>query len=355
MSWSCSLRPVAHLPKELQERCLEIRTVDIPPRPSWQRAIAGLLRGEADLAERFRHPQLEQELKELLARYTFDAAQLEGLEMTAYLPLLVAAGVRIIYDAHNAEANLQETAARLSERFTLRAYSQVQAARLQRYEAELCAAVDDVIAVSEEDAAVLAELAPSASIRVIPNSIHTHLYAGARVEAPRPTLVFTGKMDYRPNVDAVTWFAREIWPQIRIQNEKVELQIVGKDPTPAIQRLAQDERIMVTGEVAEMLPYLLSCTVFIAPLRMGSGTRLKLLEAMAAGCAIVASPLAAAGLAGAGEAYTLAESVDGFAQETLELLADPQRRQQMGLAARALVAARYDWAQTAPQVQEIYD
>ena len=340
---------------ELRARCAEIRCVEVPPRSKLRRLVEWLLSGRADLAERLRHSGLAHELDGLLARHRFDAAQVEGLEMTACLSALAANGVRLVYDAHNAEAALQASATRLARDPLLRAYSRSQAGRLARYEAELCAAVDEVIAVSREDAAELRALAPSAKIRVIPNAIDVATYAGERVEPPAPTLAFSGKMDYRPNVDAMLWFTREIWPKIRLQEPRAQLHIIGRAPAPAILDLAQDESVRVTGAVPEMRPHLLACSIYIAPLRMGSGTRLKLLEAMAAGCAILATPLAAAGLEGAGEAVALAEKADDFAQAALALLADSRRRAEMGRAARAFVAARYDWSLVAPLVRAVYE
>lgn len=340
---------------ELRSRCTEIRCVQVPPHPKWRRFLDWIASDRADLTERLRHPELKRELDGLFNRHRFDAVQLEGLEMTAYLTSLASKSLRVIYDAHNAEAALQDSSAKLAESLLSRVYSQSQAWRLARYEAELCKAVDEVIAVSPEDAAQLKQLAPDTKIRVIPNAIHVGNYAGKRHEPPVPTLVFSGKMDYRPNVDAVLWFYRSIWPKMRLQERQLQLQIIGRSPVRSVLNLAKDDDIRVTGAVPEVLPYMLASSVYIAPLRMGSGTRLKMLEAMAAGCAIVATPMAAAGLEGAGDAFLLAETADEFARVTLDLLSDSQRQEKLGQAARALVASRYDWAQVAPLVQAIYD
>ena len=340
---------------ELSSRCLEIRCVDIPSRGRWQRMVDWLIRGKVDLVERLRHPQFTHELDEMLLRHAFDAIQMEGLEMTAYLPDLVATGIRLVYDAHNAEAALQASAARLTEQPLRRFYSQVQAQRLSRYEPELCSLVDDVIAVSAEDRAQLKQLAPTAKIRVIPNAIDVNAYAVERIEPRIPTLVYSGKMDYRPNVDAVLWFHRSIWPQIHSHDPQVQWQIVGSSPDSEVISLADEDDIEVTGTVKEILPFLASCTVYIAPIRMGSGTRLKLLEAMAAGCAIVATPLAASGLAGAEDAFLLAENEDEFAKKTIQLLCDSQLREKLGHAAREIVRQQYDWSHIAPMIQDIYE
>lgn len=352
----CLLCPGAgEIAPELSSRCLEVRCVDIPPRGRWQRIVDWLIRGRVDLVERLRHPEFRQELNEMLQRHSFDAIQMEGLEMTAYLPDLVATGIRLVYDAHNAEAALQASAVKLTKQPVRRFYSQIQAQRLSRYETELSSLVDDVIAVSYEDAAKLKQLVPDTNIRVIPNAIDVNAYAAERVEPPVTTLVYSGKMDYRPNVDAVLWFYRSIWPRILSHDPQVLWQIVGSSPDSDVISLADEDNIEVTGTVKEILPFLASSTVYVAPIRMGSGTRLKLLEAMAAGCAIVATPLAASGLTGAGDAFLLAETKDEFATKTIELLSDSQLREKLGHAARKIVTQQFDWSHVAPMIRAIYE
>jgi glycosyltransferase involved in cell wall biosynthesis len=158
-------------------------------------------------------------------------------------------------------------------------------------------------------------------------------------------------MDYRPNVDAVLWFAQEILPHL----PDVHLVIVGQQPTARVQALAVHERVQITGQVASVLPYLHGASVYIAPLRMGSGTRLKLLEAMAARCAIVATPLAASGLSDAAKAaMCIAETPLEFAQAVNALLHDPEKRQTLGDQAREIVGQQYDWSVLIPRLLEVY-
>ncbi|MCY3936104.1 MAG: glycosyltransferase [Chloroflexi bacterium] len=340
---------------ELRERCLEIRCVHIPPRKNWRRLVDWLLRGKADLVERLRQPRFQRELVELLATHSFAAIQLEGLEMTTYLADLAATNSRLVYDAHNAESALQTSAAMLHQHPVKRWYSLSQARRLARHEAAVCAQVDVVIAVSEEDATQLRQLAPTAQIQVIPNAIDAGGYDVERAEAAVPTLVFSGKMDYRPNIDAVLWFQRAVWPRMRKAHPQLRWQIVGSAPSPAVRRLAADEKIEVTGSVAEVLPYLTASTVYVAPLRMGSGTRLKMLEAMAAGCAIVATPMAAAGLPGAGTAFLAAETAEEFAKAISSLLQDAPLRAALGAAGRSIVAEQFDWRRIVPLIQAIHE
>jgi glycosyltransferase involved in cell wall biosynthesis len=234
------------------------------------------------------------------------------------------------------------------------------------------------------DADALQRLVTDLDVTVIPNGIDTAQYeagpsqwtreAGAD---QRPTLVFTGKMDFRPNVDAVRWFAEAIWPRVRVEVPEAQFYAVGQRPHPQLDNLRADPSITLTGWVDDMRPYITDATVYVAPLRMGSGTRLKLLEAMALGKAIVSTRLGAEGLAGEESTYQstdidpsgrttsqsasdrplmLVEDNDpvAFADSVVALLSDPARRNCLGIAARTFVQANYDWRVIIPRLEELY-
>ncbi|MER3514494.1 MAG: glycosyl transferase family 1, partial [Chloroflexota bacterium] len=149
------------------------------------------------------------------------------------------------------------------------------------------------------------------------------------------SLVFTGKMDFRPNVDAALWLAHDILPRVRQAHPEATLAIVGQRPSPAVARLAKQPGVIITGRVEDVRPYIAGAQVYVAPLRMGSGTRLKLLEAMAMGAAIVSTRLGAEGLpVESGRHLLLADTSADFAQAVTALLDAPAQRQALGRAAR---------------------
>jgi polysaccharide biosynthesis protein PslH len=162
-------------------------------------------------------------------------------------------------------------------------------------------------------------------------------------------------MDFRPNEDAVLWFAAEIWPLIRIERPDTQFFIVGRSPGPHVEALSAVPGITVTGAVDDPRPYVARATVYVVPMRMGGGVRLKVLQAMAMERAVVATPVGAEGVtAGNGTDLLIAASPQAFAQATLALLSDPTRRAAMGRAAREKVKATYDWSVILPTLDRVY-
>jgi glycosyltransferase involved in cell wall biosynthesis len=272
--------------------------------------------------------------------------------------------VLVVFDDHNCEYLLQQrtflTDLRIPTRWPAAAYSFVQWRRLRRYEAQVCRRADRVLAVSEADAAALRRLAPGLDVPVIPNGIDTRAY---RPETPNPNdqipkdaLVFTGTMDFRPNIDAVLWFAREVLPRIQAEIPDARFLVVGQRPHKRLDALRGNPAVTLTGQVEDTRPYIAGAAVYVAPLRMGGGTRLKLLEAMALGKAVVATRLGAEGYPVTdGREMRLADTPADFAAAAVALLRDPQRRETLGRAARAFVEERYDWRVIVPRVEAAYD
>jgi glycosyltransferase involved in cell wall biosynthesis len=177
----------------------------------------------------------------------------------------------------------------------------------------------------------------------------------AAIQRNTSELVYTGKMDYRPNVDAIEWFASAILPTIRQQQADTTLTIVGRNPHPRIQHYAEQSDITITGWVDSVQPYLHHATVFIVPLRMGSGTRLKILEAMASGCAVVSTSIGAAGLhADVRQAMRIADDADAFTQSVVSLLQDEALRSRLGEQSIQQVRRYYDWSALIPKLLNAY-
>jgi polysaccharide biosynthesis protein PslH len=171
------------------------------------------------------------------------------------------------------------------------------------------------------------------------DAVHFAPGTAVPVEAPHPLIVFTGQMDYPPNVEAVTGFARDVLPKL----PRATFAIVGRAPTAAVKALAASN-VIVTGEVPDTRPWIAAADVVVAPLRLARGIQNKVLEAMAMGKAVVASPAAAEGIdAEAGRELFVAENAEAQASMIAGLLTDPQRARDIGSAARDRVLARYSW------------
>ena len=348
----------------LSELARVLPPLPVPPRTTGQRLRQLLTTSAPDMALRLRSGAFSEALTGALHTAQFDAVQIEGIELAWTIPTVRATGsrARLVLDCHNAETELQRRALRGDRsrpaRWPAAAYSAIQVGRLARFEREALAAADVVIAVSEEDRRqLMALVGHERPVAVIPNVIDVQAYRWQMLvpDECRFDLVFTGKMDYRPNVDGVLWFAEAIWPLVRRQRPDATWAIVGQRPHPRLAALREQPGITLTGRVEHVQPYLAGAGVYVLPLRIGSGTRLKLIESMAAGCTVVSTTIGAEGFAldDGGEAI-LADTPEAFAAAVLGLLDDPARRAAMGTRAQAF-AAQYDWRRVAPLLNEVYD
>lgn len=348
----------------LAEYCACVETVTPPHRQIADRLRDLLLSTRPDMQRRFYSPDYAARLRDLLAAEQYDIIQIESLEMATYLPVIksVQPGVRTIYDSFNAEFDLQrsiyEAERRELKRLPFAAYSLVQWQRLVRFERQVCQTVDHVIAVSEADAAAFERLAPGVPVTVVPNGIDAEPYSccDGSLDLGPAALVFTGSMSYRPNVDAALWFADEILPKIRAKVPGARFFVVGSQPHARLLPLRDRDDVEITGWVPDVNPFLHAAAVFVVPLRMGSGTRLKILQAMAAGRAVVSTSLGAQGLdAQDGVALRIANTAPDFARQVVELLGSEEQRQALGHAGAALVARQYDWSVIVPRLLDVYD
>jgi sugar transferase (PEP-CTERM/EpsH1 system associated) len=257
---------------------------------------------------------------------------------------------------HNVEAEIWRRHAE-TEKGWLRMHLYTQQwKRMLRFEGSTVARFDRVLAVSDVDRDTLQRLyggSVSAPVSVIPTGVDTRYFAPQPEDpAGARRVVFTGSMDWLPNADGVQFFCREILPIIRQSEPDVTFTIVGRSPTPAVRRLADDHAIEVTGRVEDVRPYLAGSAVYVVPLRIGGGTRLKIFEAMAAGRAVVSTSVGAEGLPTEnGRHLLLADSPEAFAHAVVTLLRDVPARTAIAREARALVTGRYDWAAAALQLE----
>ncbi|NLX35939.1 MAG: glycosyltransferase [Chloroflexi bacterium] len=350
--------------EHLQGFCDLIMTVPAPARTLLDRLKTLVCSREPDLAWRLRSSAFAEALVALVIEWQPDVVQVEGIELGRYASLMrTHFGQRpaIVFDDHNAEYLLQRRAARTDlrqpHRWGKAVYSLVQARRLRRFEAQRCRQADAVLAVSPDDAEAIAAIAPDVDVRVIPNGVDTGRYRPGLADTlplRHPAVVFTGKMDFRPNIDAVVWFVERVWPQVHAIQPDAMFYIVGKAPTGAVRALSGHSGVCVTGYVEDILPYFGGADLYVVPLRVGGGTRLKVLEAMAAGLPLVSTTLGAEGIgARNGRDLLLADDPVAFAEAVLRLLADRRQAVELGRAARAFVERHYDWSAITPPLSEL--
>jgi sugar transferase (PEP-CTERM/EpsH1 system associated) len=229
----------------------------------------------------------------------------------------------------------------------------LEADRLGQYEASVARTWDEALVVSEREASSLRQLATDARVTVLPNGVDVDYFAPA-APSDEPNLVFTGAMDYFPNVDGITAFCDEVFPRIRQAIPDARLCIVGRNPAREVVRLGDRPGITVTGTVPDVRPYVRAAAIAVAPLRIARGVQNKILEAMASGLPVVGSSTAVEGLDDSGESGVLsAANPAQFAEIVTAYLRDPASRHAAGARARAYVERHYRWEEHGLHLERI--
>jgi len=295
------------------------------------------------------------ELHQLVQEGAYDLLQVEETLLAPYFRSMPRDRHRHrVLTLHNVHFLQDVRLARIEPSLRWKASRRFNATWMKFYEPRAAAGVDRVIVMSDHDRALLQTIAADVQADVIPNGVDTRALTPLPPTDGPPALVFVGSMNYRPCVDAAIWLVREILPLLRRSHPGLHVWIVGRCPLPEVLALAGDE-VTVTGEVEEVAPYYRRATLAVVPLRAGGGTRLKILEAMALGRAVVSTRVGAEGLRVIDDTHlALADDAPSMARNIASLLDDDQRRSRIERAARALVEAEYDWDRIAAAQLALY-
>ncbi|MEO5821012.1 MAG: glycosyltransferase [Vicinamibacteraceae bacterium] len=288
-----------------------------------------------------------------LAATPFDIVHADTVALSQF----VRPDVRVpsVLTHHNIESMLMERRAKVEKGWLARRFLDREAAKLRLYEAAESPRFDVNVVVSAPDGEALAEIAPGLRTAVVPNGVDVD-YFSPQPDRETPALVYTGGMNMFANRDAVMSFCAEVWPLITASVPDVTFFAVGQDPPPELRALsARDNRIVVTGFVDDIRPYVSKAAVYVVPLRVGGGTRLKVLDAMAMGKALVSTSIGCEGIAvRPDEHLVIGDTPEAMAAATIALLKDPVRRRALGSAARGLVEQRYAWRVVGRQLLDAY-
>jgi len=324
----------------------------------WRRRLRdalGWIRGDCPMRTlKFFDPSMQHCLDQLLREQQFDLLQVEDNAMGIYhyrtqIPsILTEHEVRstLPSDRHNGERKtwLQQL------------FSEAERHRWQKYQPAIWRRFDRIQVFTPRDAAVVQAMTPELAgrVRINPFGVEVPKEVDPSCEEPG-TVVFVGGFGHWPNVDAALWLGGEIMPLLRALRLGVRLIIVGNCPTKAVQALACDD-VVVTGRVPAVEPFLERAAVVLAPLRTGGGMRVKVLQAMALGKAVVTTPVGAEGLAVAGcqPPLAIAKGTEEFARATATLLGADDMRRALGRRARAYVTEHYSWSAYGRRLEEMY-
>lgn len=329
----------------LREWCAGVEVIEINPRTARLMSLRGLFTHEALTLPYYRHAGLSRWVNETVAAEGIGKAVAFSSAMAQFVPSGLPVRIMDMVDVDSDKwAQYAPT-----KPWPLSWLYRREARRLAAWEVRVAREFDVTLLVSAAEAAQLRQLAPEAADRIdwFENGVDaTFFQPDPKRASPYPAnsipLVFTGAMDYWPNVDAVTWFSREVFPLVREALPQAEFAIVGSRPTPEVCELARQPGIRVTGRVDDVRPYLQHAACAVAPLRLARGVQNKVLEAMAMARPVVASPQAAEGLsARAGEDLLVAGHAADFAAQVVAVCRGGFPS--MGDKARERILLAYDW------------
>ena len=296
---------------------------------------------------KFTHPKVRRAISGWFSQGHCEVAVCDFLSASANFPPTLP--VPTVLFQHNVETSLWR---RLSEREmnpARKVACAIEAAKMARYERRALGWFHHVIAVSRGDRGQMLSMYQGCQISVVPTGVDMSQYrAGPSTSAEPPIVVFTGSMDWEPNIDAMEYFCWDIWPAVLAAYPRARFQIVGRHPHHKVRRLASSS-VEVTGTVSSVSDHLRNATLVVVPLRIGGGTRLKIYEAMAMGKAVVSTSIGAEGLdVQDGRDLVLADEPGSFSESIIQLLRDAGLRHKYERAGAELVAG-YDWSVIARQ------
>ncbi len=303
--------------------------------------------------DRYRSPELARRIAHASAQGEIDVLVCDFLFPARDVPQAIATP-KVLFQ-HNVEARIWERHAQVGRTFVHRAYFGSQYKRMKEAERQLCGNFDWVVAVSEDDAEVFRNQYGIQNVSSIPTGVNTEVFTVSDPAKRKDgSIVFLGSMDWMPNIDGVRWFVREVLPAVRQEVPHATVNVVGRNPAPEILALAELDGVTVSGTVPDVRPYLNEASVFVVPLRVGGGTRLKIYEGMATGIATLSTTIGAEGLPlEPGKHIRVADDATAMARATIEMLQDPTSTNAMGLAAAEYVRANFGWSGVALEFMRI--
>lgn len=338
----------------LRSRLAGFETFPIPAERSRAALLRALLRGTLTstpfVVAKYGIPALRRRVAELAPR--FDLIHVDMLPLMTHVPHECAAPV--VLNAHNVEHNLLAARVGVEARVTVRAYLRTQVSRLQTFERGACRRAAAVLACSEDDARQLRQMAPSTPVHVVPNGVDLQYNRPDDTTAHPNQMVFVGQMGWFPNRDGVEWFLAEVLPRILQRRADARFVLVGKHAGLVVPE-ALRTHVELAGFVPDVRTPVQESALYVVPLRAGSGTRLKVLEAMALGKAIVTTHIGAEGIElEAGRDVLFADDPESFAQAVLSVCADPALAARLGAAARLAAERHYGWAAIGKSMLDVY-
>jgi glycosyltransferase involved in cell wall biosynthesis len=341
---------------EMSKFC-DVRLVSKPLPSRAKTLLRTVFRGAYPI-ERRMMPEMYELISKTIAEKQFDVVHLDHSHVGKYGRWIKSRyKLPVVLRQHNFETVIYERFAATETNWVKRLIGSIHGKRLRNEERSILNEVDAVAAITEQDVALMRVEAPNAHYHVIPAGVDTSYFVPTDPGIVKPnTVLWVGGIEWEPNRDALDYFLRSIFPEIKEHEPLIQLEIIGSG-TAIFTKLASPfgEAVRIHGKVPDIRKYLAEAGVLVVPLRVGGGMRVKLLEFFAAGKAIVSTSIGAEGnLARNGVEIELRDNSQEFAKAVVELLRDPLRSQALGSAARALAEKEYGWPSVAEKFTHVY-
>jgi sugar transferase (PEP-CTERM/EpsH1 system associated) len=315
--------------------------------PVLSRLSKGLLKRRPLVQSFYYDADAAKHVQDLTSRVPFDVIHVEFPFLTPYLRAIAPHHrAKKILSMHNIESLRFEREIQLAQWGKRRLVLLGDHFFFRAWENEVLWQYDGIVTVSDLERAWVQRHAPRAAVQIVPNGVDTVYFSPTSPVASdiNPYLVFTGAMDYPPNVDAAVWFCNEILPRLQRKLPALGFKIVGRNPTPQVLNLAKRQGVQVTGTVADIRSYVAGALAVVVPLRSGGGTRLKILEAMAMERPVISTNVGAEGLEiMPGTDILIADDAEQFVSQVERLMKSSEESRNLGMAGRRLVTKKYDW------------
>lgn len=345
--------------EETRRYCRHLEVFDIPTdghRLAWYRLLfLNLFSRTPYSAWRFSSPAMTSAIKQRLCSENYDVMEIGTIGLAHHAAL--APDLPKVLVHHNVESHLLQRRSKLAPGLPARWYLSYQANKLRDFEQRAGDVIDYHTTCSEDDKRLLKEIAPSANVEVVPNGVDTDYFRPTDEPEQPGSMVYVGGLNWFPNRDAMVWFAQEIWPRLKTICPDANMNYIGKGTDQRLTTISQrDQAFRLHGFVDDIRPCVGESAVYVVPIRVGGGTRLKILDAMAMGKAIVSTTVGCEGIHVVdGEDIIIADDPESFAGRTAELLGDVELRRRLGRNARRKAEQEYAWSVIAPKLEHAYE
>jgi glycosyltransferase involved in cell wall biosynthesis len=342
---------------ELSKICAEVNYFSLWPKQSKLHKLLAFMIGFfyplpfSVLAHKNR--SFRKKIVQIIEQNNIDIVHVDTVGLSEYKKIIK--NVPCIITHHNIESSLMARRSKVESNWFARYYVAKQSERLRRYEAEESAKYPINVMMSKTDADELKEMSPGVETVIVPNGVDINYFQNIQ-EQQEQAIIYTGGMNMFANKDAVMYLLSDIWPSLKSRIPEIKFYIIGQDPPKELVSLAnEDSGINVLGYVDDIRPYVAKSAIYVVPLRVGGGTRLKVLDALAQGKAIVSTSIGSEGIEVTDRKNIyLEDTAKGFADSIVELINDKDKREVLGDQARKLAVEKYAWPSIAVKLINAY-